>query len=804
MRRLFAEMRFAVRSLRQTPIISLAAVICLALGIGATTAVFSAVSTALLTPLPFPEADRLVTIYRTTPFFVSGPFSPANFLDLRRETKSFESIAAFWMGQTLVEWSGASFQSTRIAASGALLPMLGARPVLGRLLTPRDERPEAPEVAVLSEEIWRDRFGADQGVIGQAVRLDGVPHTVVGILPRGFRVPEGPRRYRGNAWIPLKFSEQQAAQRRSNFLRLIGRLAPGLSLAEGSAELTRLMAGLVEAYPRLKGEGLRAVSLTAAARQAVRTPLMLLFGAVLLVLLVAASNVASLLLARGVDRQRELAIRAALGASPSDIARRVLAESLILVGVGLVLAVGLAWGGVRGIRSLAVERVPQLAGLGIDFQALGFSLVLGVGVAVLCGIVPALRGARVDPQETMRSTDARSGAAGKHRFLRGLAAFQVGLSVLLLLGAGLAIRGFGRVMGSDPGFETSRILTLQAVTAADRFSGGTVEERFLEPVLETIRAVPGVRNAAALNLIPYDTWGWNFNIRYEGQPGDDPARLPLVERRVASPGLFETLGMRLVQGRLFTDADGPDAPPVAVVNQALAARDFPGGDPIGKRFHLGDTTFATIIGVVADIRNAGPFEAPQPELYWSARQADQGNTAYSLMIATRGAPMSVTKAVEAAVRSVDPAAAVEDIRPMDAVIAHSVGEPRFYLLLLSSFAAVAVALALAGLYGVMSYVVAQRRREIGIRMALGSSRQATVGLVFGQGTRLIGLGLGLGLAGGGLLTRFMTSFLYGVSPLDPTTWLAVVGLLTVAGSLALVIPARRAARVDPLEAMRAD
>lgn len=802
MRLLLAELRLAARSLFRTPALSAAAVVCLALGIGATTAVFSAVSTALLTPFPFPAPERLATIYRTTPFFVSGPFSPANFLDLARETKSFESIAAIGTQSALVEWGKASFQSSAFQASGVLFPMLGVRPVVGRVLGPDDDRPDQPEVAVLAEELWRERFGADPSVVGRSIRMDGTPFTIVGVIPRDFRVPHGSQRLRANVWVPLRFSERQAAARRSNYLRLLGRLRPGVTVAEGGAELSRLMAGIVAEHPELNGEGLRVVSLTDAARQAVRTPLLLLFGAVGLVLLVAAANVASLLLARGVDRRRELAIRAALGASPAEIARRVLVESLILVGLGVTFAGGLAWGGVRAIRSLAVERVPQLAGLGIDGRALGFALAVGVGVALLCGIVPALRGARVDPQETMRATDARTGAQARHGFLRGVAAFQVAMSVILLLGAGLAIRGFTRVLGSDPGFDPSRILTLEAATTADRFGGGELEPRFLEPALEAIRAVPGVRNAGAISLVPYDNWGWNFNIRYEGQPGDDPAKLPIVERRVASPELFATLGLRLVKGRLFTAADGPGAPPVVVANEALVARDFPGVDPVGKRFHVSDTSFATIVGVVADVRNFGPFESPHPEVYLSYRQVDRGTTAYNLMVSVEGRPEGAAAAVERAIRTVDPAAAVENLRPMTAVIARSVGEPRFYTVLLGTFAGVALALALAGLYGVMSYVVAQRRREIGIRMALGSSRGATVGLIFRQGAGLVLIGLGLGLGGSLFVTRLMAGLLYGVSPLDAMTWTLVVVALAGAASLALAVPARRAAGVDPLESMR--
>jgi predicted permease len=802
------ELRRAFHSLRRTPVVSLAALICLALGLGATIAIFSAVNTALLRPLPFADPSRLVLVYRTTPFFNSGPFAPANFLDLRQQTRSLQQLAAVAPRVSVLEAKDGASQVTAFQVSGDLFPMLGVAALRGRTIVRDDERADQPDVVMLGEEIWRDRFGADPAVIGRSITLGGKSRTVVGIVPRGFRIPAGYQWLQSDLWVPLRFSPVEAARRRENSMMLLGRLNPGMTRQTADRELHGLMDAIVAANPELKGESLRAVPLKEESVRAVRTPLILLFAAVGFVLLIAAANVASLLLARGAERRREVAIRIAIGASRGTVVRGVLSESAVLAAGGTLLGLGLAWAGVRAIGRLAAAQLPQLGGLSIDGRALGFAVTAAGLVALICGVLPAWRASSADPQEALRAGGTRIGAGtAHHRFLRGLIVSEVALALVLLIGAGLVTRGFMALVGRSPGFDTGRMLTLFVNVNPDRYKDGGAVRGFLDPALTAVRAVPGVVDAGTISLIPYDNWGNNSNVRYEGRPAENPTRMPLVENRYVSPSFFATLGMKLLEGRLFLPADeaSSGSPRVVVVNQALARRDFPGKDPIGKRFYVDDSTFATIVGVVADIRNFGPVAEPQPEMYWDVAQVSIDQPSFPLMIRLRTDDAgSMTHAVVSALRSVDPAAAINRVRPMRELVAGSVGQPRFYLILLGSFAGVALLLSMAGLYGLTSYAVATRTREIGIRTALGATPGATVGLMLREGLILVGAGLVLGGILAALVTRLLSGLLYGISPLDPLAWATVAATLAAVALLATLIPARRAARVDPLVAIRTE
>ena len=799
------QLRAAVRGLARSPVLTFAAVFCLALGIGSTTAIFTAVNTALLRPLPFPEPDRLVSVFRTTPHFSSGPFSAPNYRDLDAGTRTLEALAAATPGGGLIQTGEQSLRASVVRASDDYFRMLGARARLGRLFLPGEDGAAETPVMVLSEELWRERFGGDPAVVGRTLRLDGAPHQVVGVLPRNFSVPHGGFQMSGDAWVPLRIPEGQATARRSNFLMLQGRLAPGVTIAAADEELRRVMDGIIELNPELRGEHLRVVPLHRESQRAIEGPLTLLLGAVWLVLLIAAANVASLLLARGATRQGEWAVRAAIGASRGRILSGALAESALLAAGGAAVGFGLAWAAVRVIGSrVSAAGLPQLAGMQVDLRVLGFGVVVTLMVALLAGLAPAWQAQRSDPQDALRA-EGRSGSGGRrHRFLRGLIVAEVALSLVLLLGAGLLLRGFQQLVTRDPGFDPAPILTLAVDVPADRYPDGSAVNAFLEPALAAIDGIAGVEGAAAISLIPYTNWGWNFNIRYEGVPGDDPTRLPLVERRVVTPGFFDALGMSLLRGRLLEPADDErdEAPAVVVVNRALAEEHFPGENAVGKRFHLGDTTFATIVGVVSDIKNFGPDRPPQPEVYWTFDQGGGGTTSFPLMVRVSGEPAVYAHAVSRAITAVDPQAAISRVRPMEDVIASSMGRPRFYLVLMAIFAGVAMALALAGLYGVMAYVVEQRRREIGIRAALGGTPAGNLVLILRGGAVLIGVGLVAGLGGGLALTRVLEGMLYGVSPLDPGAWAGASLLLVATGIGAVLVAARRAARVDPLVAMR--
>jgi putative ABC transport system permease protein len=798
------DIRQAVRGLMQAPAVSGAAVLCLALGLGATTAIYSAVYAALLKSLPFSDPDGLVTVFRTTPHFQSGPFSPANYLDLRRETRTLESVAAATTGTWLMEGREESLRVSVTRIAGNIFEIMGVDALRGRVFVDADDSAESPAVAVLAETFWRNRFGADPSVVGSTVRLQGEAYEVIGIARDEFFVPHGNQMMRPDVWVPLRFSATEARTRGNNYLLLMGRLRDGVTVASADAELKQVMAGIIEANPDLAGEQLRVLPMRQESTRFVRGPLLLLLGAVGFVLMIAAANVASLLLARGVSRRREIAVRAVLGAGRWKVIRPALVEAVVLTVVGTAGGLALAWTGVRVIRVMVPGQLPQLANLSVDWAVLVFALAVAVTVALVCAVAPAWQASRSDPHEALRS-GARGGTSRRQqRFLRTIVAVEVGLSLVLLLGAGLVLRGFERLVGQDPGFDPEPLLAFTVSVPPDRYEDRSAADAFLAPVLESVRGVAGVEDAGSVNLIPYDNWGWNFNIRYEGQAVEQRTQLPLTETRTATASYFSTLGLHLLRGRLMDERDTEAAPIVVVVNQALVDRDFRGEDPIGKRFHLSDTVFATIVGVVSNTRNMGPDRDPQGGVYYGYSQSQRSSTSFPILVRAPGDAARLVTPITNAIRSVDPNAAVNQVRPMTEVIGASVGRPRFYLTLLGIFAGVALLLSIAGLYGVMSYVAAQRTREIGIRSALGSTPQRTLQFVMRQGMALVVVGVGIGLFGGFALTRLLGGLLYGVSPLDALTWFGVTALLSGTGAVAILLPARRASAVEPVVAMRVE
>ncbi len=805
---MLADIRSAARGLVRAPTVAVSGVLCLALGIGATAAISSAISRALFQSLPFRDPGRLVAVHRTTPN--SGPLgrwplSAPTYSDLAQRSRRIEGLAALSFGTALITLPSEAVQASQIYVTGDFFGTLGARAERGRLLGLEDDHVGQAPVAVLSDEFWRSRLGGDPSIVGKTLGIDGQPTTIVGITPPDFHVPHGFNVIRADVWTPIRFTADQMAQRRSNYLLVLGRLTSGASPAAAQSELRTVFAGIVAENPVLRGEDVRVAPLQAENVGAVRKPLLLLLGAVGMVLLIAATNVAAMLLARGVHRRREMAVRAALGASHWATMRPALVESLLITAAGVALGLGVAVGGVRTIGALAGSQLPQLAGLSVDGRVLVFALALSLIVAVACGIVPAWRGAAVDPQDALRG--GRGGGAGReqHRALRALVVLEIALSLVLLLGAGLTLKGFAGLLGNDPGFETAHVLTLTVTTAPARYATRPAQSAFLEPALAAIGALPGVESAGSISAIPFVNWGNNGGIRYDGRPNEDPSRQPIVEFRRVTPGFFTVTNQRLLAGRLLRRSDADSAaPPVVVVNQALVDRDLKGVDPIGKRFHLSDTSFATIVGVVSNIRNFGPFTDPAPEMYWTY-PATETWASFPLMIRVkRGDPAAVAPAVRAAIRAIDPTAAVANVAPMSQVIATSLGQPRFYLSLLGAFAVVALVLAVAGLYGVLSYAVAQRTRELGIRSALGSTPSALMGLMAWEGMRLVAIGLVIGAVGGALVTRLLTFALYGVSPLDVGTWCGAILLMFIAGLVATLVPSRRATQVNPIIAIQTE
>lgn len=800
------DIRRAARSLWRSPSVLYSTLFCLALGIGSTVAIFSAVDRALLQPLPFREPERLVSVFRTNPNFNRGPFSPANFLDLASEAPLFENISAILSTAALVEIGDRTIPASGHRVSGTLLPLLGAPMLLGRRIEAADDDLRQPPVAVVSESFWRSQLAGDPTAIGRPLRINGEPHVVVGVLHDDFRIPHATRVMRSDVWVPMRFSEAERATRFSNSYQLVGRLRPGVGVAAAQQDLVARFQRIVEVHPSLDGESVEVLSMAAEGSSSVRTPLLLLLSAAFAVLAIAVLNVSCLLLARGIRRQPELAVRSAIGATRWEVMRPVFAESTFVAVTGCALGIGLAWVGVRVIGAMAAQRMPQLAGLAMDARIIALAVGLALVAAALSALAPALRALRVAPAEAL--SGGRGGGTGgrQHRALGGLVVLEGALALALLISAGLVLKGFVRVLGNDPGFDAERMLTLSARISPADYADRPSVTAFLHPALEAVRAIPGVESAGAISLMPYRAWGNNFGPRYEGQSDDNASARPLVEMRAVEPGFFGVTRQRLIAGRLLDAGDASDAAPArVVVNEALVARDYAGRDPIGQRFHWGNEGFATIVGVVSDIRNLGPVAAPGPEMYFPYELFDGQASGFSILVRTASAdPVAVGAAIETALRGVDPRVAVSQMMPMREVIARSLGRPRFLFTLMGTFAAVALLLAVAGLFGLLTYAVEQRRRELGLRAALGAVPRSLAALVMRRGGAMVGASVVVGLAISWVATRALQSMLYGVQPSDAIVWSAATLAMLIAGLLAALAPAWRAARIEPMVAMRSD
>jgi putative ABC transport system permease protein len=795
--------RGALRGLRRAPMLSVYAVACLALGTGATIAVCGAIDHALLRDLPFAHARALVTVYRTTPQFKDGPFSAPNYMDLARSVHQISDLAAIGLAPGVLGLPNDPVQVRVSRASGNLFSALGIRAASGRLFDRRDVE-NGGGVAVVTDELWRSRFGGDPSIVGRSIELDGRATTIVGVLPPEFRIPRAGIEIESDIWIPLVFTPTELALRRSNSLMLLGQLAPGSSVRVAERELRDRLADIVRTYPDQRDESIRVTLLHADSAGAIRTPLLLLLGAVGLVLVVATANVVCLLLARGLRREQEFAIRSALGASRWAVVRPVVAESAILACAGVLLGTGLAAVGLRLAGAGIADNLPQLGGLAIGVRIIPFALAIAVLITVLGGALPAWYATRVGAHEVLRGIRGSSSSRSRVRSLNALVVAEVALALVLTIATGLLFKSVTRLIERDPGFDPAPVLTLTVAVPVPTYPDGTAVQRFLAPVLDAVGRLPGIAAVGATSMLPFHCCR-NSNIRYEGRPNDIPTRMPLVEFRNVTPGYFAVTRQRVISGRLLRDADAPvPASVVVVVNEALAQRDFAGQDPVGKRFYTSDTTFATIVGEVSTIRNTDPIAPPVPEMYVPYQPGSQ-TFAFNLMVrVARGDPRLAGTAVTAAIRAVDPRAAVTRVMPMRDLIRNSVRRQRFFLAAIGLFAVVAVVLAIAGLHGLLSFTVAQRAQEIGIRSALGSSPLRTLATTVRRGLHLIGGGVLFGIAGAMLIVRLLQATIAGIEPLDLGTWLVATIALVATGLLACLPPSWRAASIAPASAMRGE
>ncbi len=807
MEALIRDIRFGLRSLRQRPASTVVALVTLALGIGVNTAIFSAVDSVLLRPLPLKDPDRVVSVWEHG--LRSGvdrnEMAPANYFDLRRQNQVFEEVGAF--GETSKNLTGVG-EPERLdgqLVTANVFSLLGIEPAFGRTFTSDEDRPGQHRVVVLSDALWRRRFNSDREIVGRNITLDAQSFTVIGVMPPSFFFPVR----EAELWMPWAMAPEEASGRGDHYLRVLARLKPGITREQANAEVEAIAGRLASEYPRTnEGLGFFATSFHEDYVGNLRTPILILFGAVALVLLIACANVANLLLAQATTRRREIAIRIALGARRIVIVRQLLIESLLLAGGGGLLGVlGATWG-VQWLSRLVPESLSKLQSVAIDARVFAFTLGVTVLTAIVFGAVPAFHASRTKPGDTLSEVgrDVAGGTSGRY-VRRVLIVAEVALAVVLLVGAGLLLRSFQQLRQVNPGFRTDNVLTMRMVLPSAKYAKPEQRRAFYDELLRRVDELPGVDSAGMISFLPLSFSAMKFAFSVEGRASPGDMNLPLALYRVVSPDYFRAMGIPLQRGRFFESRDTADAPPVVVVNRRLADHFWPGEDPTGKRLKVGPldspSPWAMVAGVVGDVRQAGLYDEPSFELYVPYAQEWRGFVApRDLVVHTNGDPEQLAGAVREAVWAVDKEQPVSNIRTMNQVMAGAVSRERFQTLLLALFATLALVLACVGLYGVISYAVVQRTHEIGVRMALGAQPGDVLRLVINQGMvlTLIGLAAGVGLSFA--VTRVMSEMLYGVTARDPLTFAVVPVILGVIALLACYLPARRATKVDPLVALR--
>ncbi len=794
-----------------SPGFTAASIICLALGIGATAAVFSIVNSVLLRPLPYAHADRMVRMYSEFPtfkkFWISGP----ELLDLQRNARSWESIEG-WVNQG-VNLAGSS-EPIRVTASyvtGGLLESLGVSPALGRLLTPQDDLPSAPLTAVLSYGLWQRAFGGDPGWVGREIPLNGQKCTIVGVMPKEFHFPPG-ETDPPEIWSPMQIDP--ASNRGSHYISVIGTLKPGVGLREASDE----MQGLLQQWgasdsPKMhmlspKNHPIVMFPFRDEVVGGIRLAMLMLLGAVTFVLLIACVNVANLLLARAEARQREIAIRKAMGAPIGRLTRQFVTEGVVLSLAGALAGLGLAFAGLRLIARTNAASIPRSSEIGLDLRVLLFTLGLSVLTGIAFGLAPLAQIIGSNLHDTLKAAASRTTASvGSNRFRHALVVSELALALVLLIGTGLMIRAFWKLQEVHPGFEPARLLTMRVALPQAVYSSDARRRQFWMAVQQRMAALPGVESASMVSGLPparpinaNDTQieGW---VRRPGGPIQN-----IDYWQVAGPRYFETMGIRLMEGRFFDDRDAESAPLAVLVNQTTARAYWPGRSAIGRRVKPGfQGEWRTVVGVMEDVKNAGIDKPTGTELYFPTSQAPGfGLGAGYAVLRTRGDPARLAGSARGVIHEIDPSLPVSAVRTMGEVLSEAQMRPRFLTLLLTLFAGVALVLAALGIYGVISYSVAQRTNEFGIRIAMGAAPRDVVGMVLGQGLVLGAAGVLLGALGALALTRLIRGLLFGISSFDPLTFVVMALALTAVTLLACWVPARRATRVDPMEALRYD
>jgi putative ABC transport system permease protein len=802
MNTLLQDLRYGARMLMKNPGFTLVAVLTLALGIGANAAIFSVINSVLLRPLPYPQPERLVWIWGTNPsadIKQEGASLP-DFADWKAQGQSFAAMGGFTNFSPILTEAGEPERLPGALVTDGFFTALGVSPQLGRVFTPDEDRPDNRRVAVLGHGIWQRRFGGDPGIVGRKITLNGAPYLVVGVMPPGFKHPLPGMRAPAEVWTPLGI-EPATMGRRSDFLGVVARLKPGVAIGQARSEMDALMRRLEGQYPDSnRGWGVILLPLLERFVGELRPTLYLLLAAVGFLLLIACANVANLLLARATARQREVAIRSALGAGRGRIMRQLLTESALLSALGGAVGLLMAKWGMDALINMSPASLPRLGEVAFDWRVLGAAFGIALVTGLLFGLLPALQAAVPLLNEALKEGGRGADAARGKRLRSAIVVAEVALALVLSVGAGLMLRSFARLQNVNPGFNPKNVLTASLSLPRAKYEEGPRVVAFYRRLLDEVAAMPGVESAGLVDALPL-AGGSYLSFAIEGRPPAD--RTPDAEHRVVSPGYFKAMGIPLIRGRMLSEQDHAQAPFATVISETMARRYWPNEDPLGKRINLDDSQTApwrTIVGIVGDVRNEGLNAEPNPQMYVTFAQAPRQGM--SLVVRGAGDPTGLIAGVRNKVAELDRDQPLYNLRTLEQALAESLARERFGLLLIMAFAGLALLLAAVGVYGVLAYSVTQRTREIGVRLALGASRRDVLRLIAGQGMKLVLAGVGAGLLAAFALTRLMTGLLYGITATDPLAFIVVSALLVVVAFVACWIPARRAAKVDPMVALR--